>query len=275
VELKKSKIIEKENHMCQFFSFVTEPGTGNNSGKRFYFDWEYRKKDLGSGRITPDSYTHDSHSSICSYYYLNEDVCNKYEYNPLTKFFEIDQINSDVDDRIQAEDWVRNLDFGKVIEPLIIKDIVNPLTDLSENKNFIDDKIIILLKNWSSSQNSVRRYVDHRLIDQVGSPVKDSIYDYLRRSLFMEIWNSAFTFRGSNNDTWDSILNAIIGYLESFFNIKHPIDIESLNQLWNMGYVPSFDKNKWRLHTGKNGKIVFTIRESDLLHFKIEQNIIR
>jgi hypothetical protein len=91
----------------------------------------------------------------------------------------------------------------------------------------------------------------------------------------MEIWNSAFTFRGSNNDTWDSILNAIIGYLESFFNIKHPIDIESLNQLWNMGYVPSFDKNKWRLHTGKNGKIVFTIRESDLLHFKIEQNIIR
>jgi len=261
--------------MCQFFSFVTEPGTGNNSGKRFYFDWEYRKKDLGNGRLTPDSYTHDSHSSICSYYYLNEDVCNKYEYNPLTKFFEIDKINSDVDDRIQAEDWVRNLDFSKVIEPLIIKDIVNPLTDLSENKRYIDDDVIMLLKHWSSSQNSVRRNVDHRLIDQVGSPVKDSIYDHLRRSLFIEIWHLIFAVKGSSNKTWDSMLNAVIGYLESFFNIKHPVEIESLNQLWNMGYLPSFDKDKWRLHTGKNGNIVFTIRESDLSNFKIEQNIMR
>jgi len=261
--------------MCDFFSFVTEPGTGYNSGKRFYFDWKYREKDLGNGLITIDSYTHDSHSSICSYFYLNEDVCNKYEYNPLTKVFEIDKINSDVDDSIQAEDWVRNLDFSKVVEPLIIKDIVNPLTDLPENKNFIDDKIITLLKNWSSSQNSVRRYVDHRLIDQVGSPVKDSIYDYLRLSLFMEIWNSVSKTIGNKDSMWDSVLNSVIGYLESFFNIEHSIDIESLNKLWNMGLIPSFDGNIWRLHTGKNGNIVFTIKESDLLHFKIKQNIMR
>ena len=255
--------------MCQFFSFVTEPGTGNNSGKRFYFDWNYRKKDLGNGRITPDSYTHDFHSLICRHYHLNEDVCNKYEYNPFTKVFTIDQMNSEIDDSIQAEDWVRNLNFSKVVKPLIIKNMVNPLTDLPENKNFIDDKIIILLKNWSSSQNSVRRCVDHHLIDQVGSPVKDSVYDHLRRYLFMEIWNSVSKTIENKDFVWDSILNGVIGYLESFFNIEHSVDIQSLNELWDMGLIPSFDENIWRLHTGKNANIVFTIKESDLSNFKI------
>jgi hypothetical protein len=256
--------------MCYFFSFVTEPGTGNNSGKRFYFDWKYRKSDLEDNSKINDSYHHDSHSSICNYYKLDEDICNEYEFNPLTKIFEIDKINSDVNDSLQAEDWVRNLDFSKVVEPLIIKNIVNPLTDLSENKSFIDDNIIMLLKYWSSSQNSVRRLVDHYLTDQVGSSIKDSVYNHLRNSLIMPIWNSISIHIGNKEYVWDCILNAVIAYTVSFFNIRYAIDVESLHKLWNMSLIPSFDGNIWRLHTGKNADIVFTIRESDLLHFEIK-----
>ena len=84
--------------MCEFFSFVTEPEY--HGGQRFYFDWQYRKEHL---KDYPQP--SDSHSSICKFYGLNEDKCNKYEYNPLTKVFEVDNIGSSgIDDRIQAQE---------------------------------------------------------------------------------------------------------------------------------------------------------------------------
>ena len=104
--------------MCQFFSFITEPEC--HGGQRFYFDWDNRQQFNFDER-------QDSHSSIAKFYRLNEDKCNKYEYNPLTGAFKVDQINSEVDDSIQAEEWVRKLDFKKIVEPLIIKPIIHPL----------------------------------------------------------------------------------------------------------------------------------------------------
>ena len=129
--------------MCQFFSFCTEPE--GHGGKRYYFDWKYRKEHLADDNV-------DSHSFICEYYKLNEDVCNKYEFNPLTKVFNVDMVNSPVDDRIQAEDWVNKLDFKRVVEPLIIKPIVNPF-DLPIIKVTEQDKQD--LKLWNSVRASV------------------------------------------------------------------------------------------------------------------------
>lgn len=89
--------------MCNFFSFVTEPE--NYGGQRFYF----------GNRSVEDEFA-DSHSHICHEFGLREDLCNKYEYNPFTKNFHIDQINSVTDDRVQAEEWVRSLNFDKLIK---------------------------------------------------------------------------------------------------------------------------------------------------------------
>jgi hypothetical protein len=129
--------------MCQFFSFCTEPE--GHGGKRYYFDWTYRAAHLADDNM-------DSHSFICKHYELNEDVCNKYEFNPLTKVFNVDMINSPVDDRIQAEDWVNRLDFKRVIDPLIIKPIVNPL-ELPLAEVTEQDKQD--LKLWASVGDSV------------------------------------------------------------------------------------------------------------------------
>jgi hypothetical protein len=129
--------------MCQFFSFCTEPE--GHGGKRYYFDWTYRAAHLADDNV-------DSHSFICKHYELNEDVCNKYEFNPLTKVFNVDMINSPVDDRIQAEDWVNRLDFKRVIDPLIIKPIVNPL-ELPLAEVTEQDKQD--LKLWASVGDSV------------------------------------------------------------------------------------------------------------------------
>ena len=193
--------------MCEFFSFCTEPeGYG---GKRFYFDWKYRKAHLED--------ENDSHSLICKHSGLDEDKCNKYEFNPLTKVFKVDKINSEVDDRIQAEDWVNKLDFKRVVEPLVVKPIVNPfeLPDVEA----VTPEMIDLLKQWSSVWASV----------------------------WASVWDSV----------WDSVWASVRAYISSFFDIEYQFDFTPAVQLWEMGIVPSFDGKTWRLHTGKDAHVIY------------------
>ena len=131
--------------MCNFFSFVTDPV--NHPAEYYYFDWEYRKAHLNDDGV-------DSHSHICAYYLLNEDRCNKYEYNPLTKAFTVDQINSNRDDSEAAEKWAKRQDFKEIVEPLIIKPIVKPF-ELPKVEQVTDEQIG-WLKEWASVWASVR-----------------------------------------------------------------------------------------------------------------------
>ena len=130
--------------MCQFFSFVTDPI--NHPAEYYYFDWEYRKAHMEEDGA-------DSHSHICSHFNLNEDVCNKYEYNPLTKMFTVDQINSNRDDSEAAEKWANRQDFKEIVEPLIIKPIVKPF-ELPKVEQVTDEQIG-WLKEWASVWDSV------------------------------------------------------------------------------------------------------------------------
>jgi hypothetical protein len=41
-------------------------------------------------------------------------------------------------------------------------------------------------------------------------------------------------------------------------------DFSPAIKLWEMGLVPSFDGKTWRLHGGKNAKILFKISAQDL-----------
>lgn len=93
--------------MCKFFSVVS-----NGHGTIFYFDAKTR---LELKNNNPEGYEHDSHSSICTYFNLTEDKCNKYEFNPFTKVFKIDQLNNE-DDSAHVEKQVRNLDFNPIFE---------------------------------------------------------------------------------------------------------------------------------------------------------------
>ncbi|MFA6270309.1 MAG: hypothetical protein WC657_03815 [Candidatus Paceibacterota bacterium] len=231
--------------MCEFFSFVTEPE--NHGGKRFYFDWEYRKKHLQD--------ENDSHSLICKQFKLDEDVCNKYEFNPLTRAFSIDKINSPVDDRIQAEDWVNKLDFRKVIQPLIIKPIINPF-DLPIVE--ITPEIIGLLKQWTSVWASVRASVRDSVWDSVGASVGASVWDSVGASVWASVRDSVWGSVGA------SVGASVWAYVSTFFNIKYKCDFSSCAKLWEMGIVLSFDGTTWRLHSGKDAAIVFEITVDEL-----------
>ena len=217
--------------MCQFFSFVTEPEM--NGGKRFYFDWNYRKDNLQQ--------ENDSHSTICKHFGLNEDVCNKYEYNPLTKEFKVDQVNSPVNDRIQVEDWVNNLDFKKIVEPLVIKPIVNPFELPMVEKP--TDEQIQLLKDWASVRASVW--------DSVRASVRASVWASVGDSVWDSVWASVRFSVGA------SVRASVRAYIPSFFDVEYKYDFSTCIKLWEQGLVPSFDGTTWRLHSGKKAEIVY------------------
>ena len=172
--------------MCNFFSFVTQPDERPN--ERFYFDW--------MNRVERNHEDCDSHSTICKRFNLDEDKSNKYEYNPLTKVLTVDQINNELDDRLQVEAWCEQLDWKRIVAPLIVKPIVHPL-EIEAGE--VTDEVIDLLKQWAS----------------VGA------------------------------------------YVSGFFDIQYDHDFAPCTQLWERGFVPSFDGAIWRLHAGKGSEVVY------------------
>ena len=78
--------------MCQFFGLISD-----GLGTVYYLNAEDRAK---LRQHNPNRYGPDSHSSIADFHgFPNDDKMNKYEYNPLTKEFTVDQINARKDDR--------------------------------------------------------------------------------------------------------------------------------------------------------------------------------
>ena len=242
--------------MCNFFSFVTDPI--NHPAEYYFFDWVYRKANLEDDGV-------DSHSHICARFKLDEDVCNKYEFNPLTKAFMVDQINSNRDDSEAAEKWANRQDFKEIVEPLIIKPIVKPF-ELPKVEQVTDEQIG-WLKEWASVWAlvgasvrdlvwaSVRDLVGASVWDSVGSSVwalvgasvRDLVLDSVRDLVRASVWASVR----------DSVWASVGAYFSSFFAIQYEPDFSPAVNLWEAGLVPSFDGKVWRLHSGKDARVVY------------------
>lgn len=242
--------------MCKFFSFVTEPDGHPN--ERFYFDWDYRKKHLKLDDA-------DSHDHIITKFKLHADKVNGYEFNPLTGKFEIDNIRSEINDSIQAEKWVKKVDFKTIVELLIIKPIINPF-ELKASKKPTKEQIE-LLKNWVSvlagGYWGAGAYCGSR-----GRYASDA-----RWAASTDVGGRA----GVGASVWDSVVNSVessvsdvvswssIGaYSSTFIDTKYKLDYSSHNKLWESGLVPIFDGKTWRLHSGKKGKIIYEISAEEL-----------
>jgi hypothetical protein len=242
--------------MCDFFSFVSD----QSKKKFYYFNWKQRQELL---KNNPKDYNPDSHSSIASFFGYSakeEDQLNKYEYNPLTRKFVVDQINSEIDDSVQAEEWVNALDFKSVVEPLILKPIVNSF-DLPKVETVTEDDIENL-KQWISVMDSVTDSVWISVRNSLGIPIGDSVWtsagdligDSIKKSIRSSFHDSV------SNSVWDSVWDSIYAYISSFFNIKYEHDFSCLNALWNKGLLPSFDGTTWRLHSGKKAEVVYEMK---------------
>jgi hypothetical protein len=107
--------------------------------------------------------------------------------------------------------------------------------------------------------------------DSVGDSVWDSVGASVRASVGASVWDSV---RAS---VWDSVRDSVRAsvraYTGSFFKIpvwkyvKHPkgkYPYQPLVDLWNQGFVPSFDGTTWRLHAGPKAAIVYSITAAEL-----------
>jgi hypothetical protein len=238
--------------MCVFFSFVTDPV--NHPAEYYYFDWEYRKAHMEEDGA-------DSHSHICARFKLDEDVCNKYEFNPLTKAFTVDQINSNRDDSEAAEKWANRLNFKEIVEPLIIKPIVTPL-DLPKVEQVTDEQIG-WLKDWASVRASAWASVGDSDWASVRASVWDLVWASVRASVWASVWDLVWaSVRASVGDSvgasvWASVRASAWAYVSAFFAIDYEHDFSSAVKLWEAGLVPSFDGTMWRLHSGTKADVVY------------------
>jgi len=243
--------------VCNFFSFCMD-----EFGKKYYFDAKGRKTESEP----------DSHSRICSRFFVREDSVNKFEFNPLTREFTVDNLNT-VDNKVQAEDWVKSLNFKRIIPLLIIKPIVNPLKIKAKKVTALEiSKLETWNSVWNSVRNSVQNSVQNLVRDSVWNSVRNSVQNLVRNSVYSSVqdsvrssvWNSVYnSVRDSAgisawNSVRDSVWDSVYAYLSTFFSIDYKYDFSSINFLWESGFVASFDGTLWRLHTGNNAKIVYT-----------------
>ncbi len=227
--------------MCQFFSFV-----GDGYGNYLYSDWNTRKEN-------PEHY-HDSYTTILTRNKVPphlQDRWSKYEYNPLTKEFTVDQ-GVEGHDHEAAENWVQHLNFKRVVEPLVIKKIRNPLTGKAKK---VTEKEIALLDRWIKVRDLVEDSVMDSVMDSVCALVWASIRDSVMDSVWTSVWYSVCASVGAS--VWGSVGDSVWVYISSFFKIQYKHDFSSAVKLWNEGFVPSFDGKKWRLHSGKKAEVVY------------------
>ena len=222
--------------MCRFFSL-----TSDGRGEIRYFDWAQRKRIL-DGEL---DYDPDSHTSINDFYGYKgemEDCRNRYEYNPLTGVFTVDAIHGE-DDSAEVERKVRALDFSRIVPQLVIKPIVHPLFVEREHPEPSAEEIS-MLRSWASVRASVEASVGASVWDSVEASVVASVGASVMASVWASVWV----------------------YISSFFALDEwqlhgkPVrenPFQPAIDLWEAGLVPSFGGKVWRLHAGKDAKIVY------------------
>jgi hypothetical protein len=263
--------------MCQFFSLVS-----NGDGKPLYFDAKLRKKILKKELKYESA---DSHTSIADYFGFKaekEDKLNKYEYNPFTKVFQIDQKNNPIDDSDKIKSFCEKLDFKTIVPELKVQPIINPFKDI--NITSITKADLVLLKKWASVCNSVCNSVYNSVGDSVGDSVCNSVCNSVGASVWASVCNSVYNsvcnsvgdsvgasvWASVCNSVYNSVCNSVgdsvgasvwasVGaYTSDFVNIKYKHDFSPAIKLWKKGIVPSYNSvdKIWYLH-GKGGKIIW------------------
>jgi hypothetical protein len=141
----------------------------------------------------------------------------------------------------------------------------------------------------NSVGNSVRNSVGDSVWDAVSDSVSDSVRDAVRDSVWGSVGSAVWGFsreysRGSvGSAVWysvgDSVWGAVGAYIGSLFvavqewkyiDYSNPIyqrgiyPFQACVDLWKMGLVASYDGKKWRLHGGKDARILWEGTKEDL-----------
>ena len=234
--------------------------------------------------VLPDTsvvwrFSMDSHEDLIELAKLKDDTINPKK----MKFCRV-EISPKNRNYIEPDKWVLKIDqekprwwtsehakaaekaYGEWLKKLnailIKKKIVHPFLDIKPPKK-ITKEHLGLLKIWASIGNSMRTSVRASVWDSVSASVGDSVWT----SVWTSVWASMRD--GMGDSVWASVGDSVGAYIGSFFNLPRSawkytenIKIETypfqpVVDLWMMGLVPSLDGKTWRLHGGKNGKVLW------------------
>ena len=131
--------------------------------------------------------------------------------------------------------WDAHAEWKKIIYHFDYKGVLKPINPLEIKMHTVSQTDKLNLKKWAS--------------------VRVSVYDSVKYSV------------------WASVGASVWAYISGMFpDIKEWKYAEKLGEhpyqpcidLWKRGFVPSFDGKVWRLHSGKDAKIVFEITKEEL-----------
>ena len=144
-------------------------------------------------------------------------------------------------------------------------EVCNPVNPLMIKAPIIGGEELMLLKQWASVWYSVRASVRASVWDSVWYSVRYSVRASVWYSVRASVWYSVR----------DSVRDSVWAYIGSLFpNIKTwkytsnntpEYPYQSGADLWRQGIIPSFDGEKWRLHTGSKATVVYEISKTKLL----------
>jgi hypothetical protein len=136
----------------------------------------------------------------------------------------------------------------------LLSEVLFPINPLLLDAVQVTNKEIELLKQWASVGAYVRDSVRASVWASVWASVRDSVWASVWASVGASVWDSAGAYISSlfpNIQKWEYIDH------EPGINPYQPgID------LWRSGFAPSFNGKIWRLHSGKDAKIVYELTAS-------------
>jgi len=190
-------------------------------------------------------------------------------------------------DEIKELAFAKEKKLGYKLSQIIFP--INPFGMIKRTKGIPHGQMHELLIKWSTIRISIWQAIEATIEATIGTSVWDTAWDSawdsvgisIRNTVRDSIWNTAWdTARDSRWNTarafidvsiWDSIgayISSLFLQIKTWKYIKtepgrNPF--QSCIDLWNNGYVPSFDGKIWRLHTGEDANIVFELAEKDIL----------
>jgi len=173
--------------------------------------------------------------------------------------------------------WVA---FGKWKEQIYsginLEEAREPINPLLLNPQEVTEQDIELLKKWQSVRESVGQSVRESVWESVGQSVWQSVRESVGQSVWQSVresvgqsvresvWESV---RGSvGQSVWQSVRESVGAYIGSLFSSitewkyapkTDGYPYQPCVDLWKRGFVASFDGTTWRLHSGKDAKIVY------------------
>ena len=212
------------NYRQEIGNTVTPP-KANNSGKlcssAFIHASDKPNKCFIGAEIPCSAYLVEGMPSIC-----DDDKCGFVELAIVKEITDLDKL------------------FGWVYAK-----IANPTKPLLSTNQISLDIAIEKLKVWTSARTSVGASVRGSVWTSVRASVRASVKDSIRGSVWASVRDSIGAYIGSafpNISKWE--------YTE---HTEGDYPYQSCVDLWEGGYIPSFDGKVWRLQSGEQAELVY------------------